>query len=154
MDAKPITKLPTECIEWAGAHTQEGYGQKRHNGKTAYSHRLAYCKHKAIDLSEIDGLIIRHDCDNPRCVNPEHMQTGTRTDNARDKVSRGRHLLNIQRGEQCHRAKLTKLQVEDIRKNCIPGSRSQGQSSFARKYGITSGAVCRIYRGKQWAETA
>jgi hypothetical protein len=38
-----------------------------------------------------DGLLVRHDCDNPLCVNPEHLRTGTDRDNAQDRDSRGRN---------------------------------------------------------------
>lgn len=151
MNKNPTTVLPTPCIEWAGYKTKAGYGQRHHGGKVEYVHRLAYCEHNGIELASIAGQVVRHDCDNPACMNPLHLQIGTRTDNSRDRVSRGRHFLNIRNGEECHAAKLTAAQVHEIRSKCIPGCKSHGQSAFARKFGITSGQVSRIYNGKLWA---
>lgn len=82
----------TGCIEWQGAISTNGYGQlfSRINGelKSFRAHRIAWLDtHGPVP----DGLILRHRCDNPICVNPEHLQLGTSRDNARDREERDRN---------------------------------------------------------------
>lgn len=145
------TPQPTPCQEWQGYVAKCGYGQRRHEGRVTYVHRIAYCERHGITLDSIAGQVVRHRCDNPVCINPEHLVLGTRTDNARDRVERGRQFLNVQRGEQAHAAKLTQAQVDAIRATCAPGSRTLGQSALARQYGIDSSQVSRIVAGKYWS---
>lgn len=151
MKNNPITVLTTPCIEWTGYRTQDGYGQKHHEGKVVYAHRLAYCRHHGVALDSIANQIVRHDCDNPACINPVHMQIGTRTDNSRDRVERGRHLINIQKGEECHSAKMTSAQVDSMRSEYVRGSKDHGLVALSAKYGISNGQVSRILNNKFWA---
>lgn len=77
-----------DCWEWTGGLFKTGYGKIRgNNGTTAYAHRVSY----EINNGPIPpGLLVRHTCDNPKCVRPDHLLTGTHLDNARDSIERGR----------------------------------------------------------------
>lgn len=66
-----------------------GYHQRRVGGKLYYVHRLAYAKAHGISVCAVPALL-RHTCDNPRCIEPTHLLPGTHLDNARDRVTRGR----------------------------------------------------------------
>ena len=78
----------TGCRIWTGAGSGNGYGYVWHNRKDTGAHRLAYeLTHGAIP----HGLVIRHACDTPLCVNPGHLSLGTEMDNAADALERGRH---------------------------------------------------------------
>lgn len=76
------------CWEWQATLSNKGYGQFRVDGKLALSHRFAYELAKGPILK---GLHILHSCDNPACVNPDHLSVGTRADNMQDMTSKGRH---------------------------------------------------------------
>lgn len=78
------------CWEWTACLDKYGYGEFRFEGKTKRAHRVSWIlKHGSID----DSLFICHKCDNPKCVNPDHLFLGTRLDNQRDmsKKNRGRN---------------------------------------------------------------
>jgi hypothetical protein len=76
------------CWEWSGPRTPDGYGQFGLAGDTFYAHRISWVlQHGQIPS---DRPIILHRCDNPPCVNPDHLRAGTHLENMRDKVQKGR----------------------------------------------------------------
>lgn len=87
-----------------------------------------------------------HKCDNPACVNPEHLFIGTQLDNISDAVNKKRNRYPV--GEKSSLSKLTSSQVEDI-KLSLTGSYGE-QSTIARKFGLSRWAIGSIKRGKTW----
>lgn len=85
------------------------------------------------------GLLLRHTCDNRRCINPEHLLVGTNADNVRDRVERNRSAI----GERNGSAKLNTLQINAIRSDI-----SCTQSQLASRYGVSQGAISLIKRFK------
>lgn len=81
-----------KCWEWKGGRTPKGYGHfftsKYSSLKgEAIAHRVMFI----LENGEIPkGLFVLHKCDNPPCVNPNHLYLGTVNDNSRDMVERGR----------------------------------------------------------------
>ena len=80
------------CWLWLGTCRGDGYGlTKTEDRKTIGSHRMAYL----LTYGEIpDGLLVLHKCDNPPCVNPEHLFLGTHQDNRDDMLKKGRNRGN------------------------------------------------------------
>lgn len=80
-----------DCWEWQAAKNPKGYGffglGRRGDGH-ALAHRVAY---ELTTGSIPDGLCVLHKCDNPGCVRPDHLWLGTRADNNRDMIGKGRH---------------------------------------------------------------
>ena len=73
------------CHEWSRARDWRGYGRLRMKGRSPGAHRLAY----ELFVGPIpEGQVVRHRCDNPCCVNPDHLEVGTHVDNARDCIER------------------------------------------------------------------
>lgn len=78
---------PRGCTRvWDGYLNPKGYGQFSVGGREYKAHRVS----ARLSGLDIDGLVVRHACDNPKCVTPEHLVTGTTADNNADMVQRGR----------------------------------------------------------------
>ena len=92
-----------------------------------------------------EGMVVRHSCDNPPCVNPEHLLLGTQADNMADKINRGR--ANVPHGERHTSAKLTADDVRDIRQFLADGESCR---SIGRAYGVSHQVVSDIKLGKSW----
>lgn len=95
--------------------------------------------------------VVRHTCDNPRCVNPEHLIGGTQKDNVQDMLDRGRAGDSRNFGMTNGRAILTDVQCAAIRAEYVKGSRMYGIPALVRKYGSSSSQLWRIVNDKQRA---
>ena len=136
------------CIEFQGYKDKDGYGRKRSDGKMRFAHRLAYCESKNIDIKEIDGLVVMHTCDNPPCINPEHLKLGTAQDNVDDKMKKGRHAYNPNtKGDAHGRAKITSEDVFKIREMV----KFKTQREVGNIFGISNQQVSGIVRREYWA---
>ena len=79
----------SDCIAADGSPNSSGYASVWYKGKRIGAHRAAWME--ANDAEIPDGMVVMHSCDNPICVNPEHLSVGSRSDNMRDCVTKGRH---------------------------------------------------------------
>lgn len=122
-----------------------GYSRVRFEGKVTGGHRRAYCLHNRITLESIAGLVVRHTCNNPRCINPEHLLLGTHQDNMDDRTAAG----NNPTGEKNPRAVLTWEDVHNIRKLSAEGVK---QVEIARRYNTHQGRISNIISKRIWNE--
>lgn len=76
------------CWNFNGCKTKDGYGRVKRGGVNYMAHRYALSVHLGRPIGE--GLVVMHSCDNPSCVNPEHLSEGTQADNIRDCIEKGR----------------------------------------------------------------
>lgn len=123
------------CWLWTGNRNQAGYGQLRlgRRGGTVSAHRLAWQLFRG---PIPDGLIVCHHCDNPSCVNPDHLFVGTHKDNAQDMIAKGRRAKS-HRPHTRHR-KLTDDQVRSIRAD------DRKVFDIAMDYGVSDACVYGI----------
>ncbi len=121
-----------------------GYGKIQAFGKTMSYHRVSYELYNGPIPS---GYMVCHKCDNPSCVNPEHLFLGTAKDNMQDKIDKGRHVA-AHKGEGHHRARLTEWQVKEIKQHLSKGSMTQYE--LAEKYGVSQTLINNIKTGKRW----
>lgn len=138
---------PDECWPWTGAHNEKGYGCIGVEGKVYRAHRISVW----LDRGDAAlGLVVRHKCDNPPCVNPNHLTVGTQGENLKDAYDRGRrftvppHLV----GESHPHAKLTQSEVTIIRELLKGGDLTQAQ--IARRFNVTQQIISLIKLGKKW----
>ena len=125
--------MATNCIEWTRYINHDGYGRLKEKNRFYMAHRWTYEQHHGPIPK---GLVVRHKCDNPSCVNIDHLELGTKLDNSRDMVERGRSL----RGEKNPRSKLS-----DIQRNEIINSKKTAKE-LAVIYSVTPNAIQRIRR--------
>ncbi|UNY90626.1 MULTISPECIES: HNH endonuclease signature motif containing protein [Pseudomonas] len=138
--------IRAECIEHAGGKMRTGYGRTQYKGRQILAHRLAYCMASGIEPEQIKGVVIRHKCDNPSCVNPDHLEPGTTQENMNDMTDRGRRV----RGELVGNSKLTEEQINAIRDAYRPRSKDANQYALARQHGVTQSLISMILNGKRW----
>ena len=125
------------------ARLPKGYGFIKipSTRKQIYAHRLSYLMHRG-EIPE--GSYVLHRCDNPACVNPEHLFLGNAKDNAQDMASKDRHL----RGERNTKAVLTAPDVVKIKKLLAIGDFSQKQ--IGKMFGVAQITISRINQGLLW----
>ena len=140
--SKVLTGDVNECWEWMAACCRDGYGQFWYKDKVYYkAHRFSYeLKYGKIE----NGLFVCHKCDNPKCVNPEHLFLGTSAENTKDRNDKGRSA----KGEKQHSAKLTEHQVLEIRNKYITGNYTQIQ--LANEYNVHDTTISKIILKKLW----
>ncbi len=122
---------PTGCWEWTGFLDGGGYGAIRDDsGHKQRSHRAAASVWRDFDLDS--NLKVLHRCDNPPCINPQHLFFGTQRDNIEDMCKKGRQ-----------RRKLEPAQLEEIERRLRAG---EFQSAVAADFKVTQTLVSRIMR--------
>ena len=123
------------CIEWIGSRDRDGYGKV---GRSLRAHRVAY---EAANGPIPPGLFVCHRCDNPPCVNPEHLFLGTPKENKHDAMTKGR----VPIGDRHYHASLSNRDVAEIKRRRTAG---EGVSHLAREFGTSKQHVSRIALGQ------
>ena len=130
------------CWEWCGSRTDLGYGKIRisREKRNELAHRISWIFHFGSIPKE---LWVLHRCDDPSCVNPEHLFLGDHTANMADMRAKGRST----RGEQMHNAKLTDEAVREAR---VLASTGVFQKDIAKGLGVGRRTIGKAIRGKTW----
>lgn len=122
------------CLEWIKCLNTDGYPRANIGGNVNIKvHRVVWELHNNQDAT---GLIIRHKCDNPKCINPEHLESGTVADNIKDRDVRLRHGFS----------KLTPNKVRVIRslRGIVP------QKYIAEMFNIDPRTVSSVQLKRHW----
>lgn len=119
------------CWIWVGSKSKTGYGKITFHGEQIYAHRAMW---EALNGLIPDGLSVLHKCDNPPCVNPNHLFLGTLKDNSYDRDTKGRSGT----------AKLKPSDVKEIRESNLQ------PKELASKYNIKTRTVYEILSKKSW----
>lgn len=134
------------CVEHNQRGRSGGYGGTTWNGRHIGLHVKAYCV--AHGLTEAPtGMVVRHKCDNPRCINPAHLELGTHADNMNDRNVRGRTANGFSHG----RVTLDEPTLVKVKELLGIGA---SQREVAKRFGISQRTVGRISRGEYWKNVA
>lgn len=122
------------------------YANARYKGTFQKLHRLVWCEHNGVEVSSIVGMVVRHTCDNPRCINPLHLILGTQAQNVQDAIDRGRWPS----GEKSGNAEATEEVVIFIREHYIPRDRQWGGRALAKQLNLHPSTVRNIITNSTW----
>ncbi len=136
-----IGKTKEECWLFDGKTNKHGVPRISINYYKFHYSRIAYYLEYNIDP---ENLLVLHQCDNPSCINPNHLFLGTHLDNIKDCVSKGRNC----KGEDKNFAKLTNDQVILIRR--IYKNKNHTQRELAKEFNISLGMINHIVNNKNW----
>lgn len=141
-------KKTKTCWLWQGATNNHGYGLIKQplRSNQLLAHRVSYVIHFG-PLPE--GVCALHRCDNPPCVNPDHLFDGTKKDNTQDMISKGRNCCP--KGEQHPKAKLTTEDVIQIRA-FYPKRRYGDVRRMAAIFGVTTRQIHLVATGANWKD--
>jgi len=126
------------CWIWQGFKDKDGYGSIIINQKMNKPHRVMWEIHNG-PIPE--GINVLHKCDNPPCVNPDHLFLGSQKDNIQDCIKKDRFV----RGEKNGRAKLTKNKVIKIYYD------NRKYAEIAKDFSVSKASVGSIKKGRNWA---
>jgi hypothetical protein len=134
------------CWEWLGGKHVNGYGTLQSNEaielfKTSYAHRISYHLYK----SDPGKQQVHHSCDNPPCINPDHLSLGDQAKNNKERDERGRQRTS--HGADSNFAKLTLEQVNEIRRLALTG---KTYVELAAQFQIHKKTAREICIGKTW----
>lgn len=133
---KKVIKTET-CWLWSAGKDWDLYGAFKVNGVQVKAHRYSYELHYGYIP---ENMCVCHKCDNPSCVNPEHLFLGTSEENTADRESKNRGAKRTKHWK----AKLTEEDIAFIRASPL------GHSALGRKFGVCPQTIFKIRKGILW----
>lgn len=130
--------LPSGCVEWRGADDgRQGYGKFKVGGRSVRAIRWIYV---ALGLGKLTRRhVVGHTCDNPRCVNPNHLEAMTHRQNMRDKARKGR----VRQG--------ARLNADTVSLIKFASSEGATPRMISGQLGINYSTVRNVTEGRRWA---
>jgi hypothetical protein len=137
LESRSIPEPNSGCWLWLGVVDKKGYGTASFRGTGYRAHRLSHIVFKGPIAS---GLFVCHRCDQPGCVNPDHLFLGTPTENNADMTNKGHRAVGRRHG----RAKLTFEIAELIRGSTLT------DYAAGKKYGVNHKSIKDIRACRSW----
>jgi predicted XRE-type DNA-binding protein len=140
-----VAVVETGCWDWQASRLPKGYGRfsipdGNCNSKSILAHVWAYEYYKGPS----GALIVCHVCDNPSCVNPDHLFLGSYQDNSNDAMTKGR---------TCTKCKHWNAKLDDEQVRQIRDSIGLSQQQLATMYGVSRGHISQLRRNTRWKIT-
>lgn len=131
-----FTVAKDSCLEWTKCYNTDGYPRAAFEGNSnGKVHRVVW---ELANAKSAMGFVVRHSCDNPRCINPDHLLLGTITDNMRDRDERDRHGA----------AKLTHEKVKQARE--MYATKQYTQRELANLFGVALRTMASLLARHHW----
>lgn len=150
-DGSTMLHMTTPCWEWIGRKLKNKYGYfdiliETNKSISVYAHRISWELFNNQPIPK--GLYVLHRCDNPSCVNPEHLFLGTYKDNSDDMIRKGRakHVS----GENHGCAKFTQQEADNIRTRYALGGITPKE--LAKAYLVNTVTIHNILRYKTYSK--
>lgn len=138
-----VRKEESGCWVWTGHRYPKGYGAyKAPGGRLVSAHRASYEMHNGPVPA---GVVVCHRCDNPPCVNPNHLWLGTAAENNADRDAKGRQVAP--KGSRHGMASITDETAREIRAACASG---EPQVKIAKRLSVSKYVVNSIATGRNW----
>lgn len=156
-------KIKDNCWEWQKGKTKFGYGKITYRNKFTLAHRISFLTFKG-EISQDYSVL--HSCDNPSCINPDHLWLGTQHDNVHDCIVKCRRntatgwkhtdqtkikLKNRRRpdkrGEKHH---LAKLNCDNVKEIIHLNNGGMKQAEIAEKFNLSQSTISKIVNKKRW----
>lgn len=134
---------PSGCIHWTGSKNELGYGHVSVGGKSTKAHRLAF---SLFNGPIPGGLCVCHRCDNPACVNPEHLFLGTKLENTHDMLAKKRATDGSKSptGTRHPKSKINLAAAIEIYQS------TETYRAIRERFGISDALISGIKRGRNW----
>ncbi len=148
-NGKPLTWLmdqlsvnTNECVPWPFAKDRSGHGCVRYQGRLWRAHRLLCTWAHGEPPNPSD--FAAHGCGNGHlsCCNKRHLRWATQSENEADRIEHG----TSNRGERCGASKLTRAEVQEIRRQSV----ERRSSELARQYDVSDSTIFDILSGRTW----
>lgn len=138
-------RAPDECWPWTGSRTEGGYGRSMvGGGRWRAAHRVAWTLQRGPIPARME---VCHRCDNPPCVNVDHLFVGTRKENSDDMDRKGRRVVNNTKGSKRWNSLLTEDIVRDARRRAALG---ESRMALAVEYGVSVLTLYSVIAGRSW----
>ena len=134
----------SDCVDHGRKGFGCGYATAWLHGRTTTLHRVVYYR-----VTGRMPEVVRHTCDNARCINPDHLIGGTQVQNMADCAERGRLGDCRNFGSANGRTVLSELDVEYIREHYVKGSQLSGVPALAHRFKVGTSQIWRIVNNKQ-----
>ncbi len=131
-----------KCWKWEGGFGRDDYGSFYDGKNQIAAHRFSYIIHNKVKLKTNE--LVCHICDNPKCVNPDHLFIGSYQDNVDDAVKKKRHAFGEKVGTSKLREKDTILIKQLLKYNCY------SHRELSILFNISKPAITSINRGRTW----
>ena len=156
------------CWTWTGKRDEKGYGRIKIRCEDGVwrphgAHRVSWEAHNGPIPG---GLWVLHRCDNPPCINPNHLFLGTAADNTADMMQKGRWKPGIARGDKngaytkpdrvlrgsrVGTSKLSEAEVFAIKRAIDDG---EPHAEIAGRYDVSRALISQIGRGERWSHVS